>query len=258
MTWPPLNPPPASMAEKTLPQWLRPPFHGASHWTFGVRPNSPPHQTMVLSSRPRSDKSCSNVAIPLSISGNLPAHRLEIILVRIPAAVVDRDIRNAAFDEPPRHEARLAELVFAVAVAQFRFFLGQIEHFRPVAEDHVVSPVFRLRGRRDLRIGGHRLRQRVELVQQFAPVFLVFFGDARSDDAFHRKRRLGRIAARRERLETRTQKPRLVKASLRFRQHDVRRNQSLVAGLVAFRSDTTAPTHGYTSRPPGCRPVCTM
>jgi hypothetical protein len=44
---------------------------GASHMTFGVRPNSPLHQTMVLSSRPRSDKSWSSVAMPLSISGSL-------------------------------------------------------------------------------------------------------------------------------------------------------------------------------------------
>src|ERR1039457_7672645 len=35
-TWPPLNPPPATSTENNLPQCPRPPFHGGTHWTFGV------------------------------------------------------------------------------------------------------------------------------------------------------------------------------------------------------------------------------
>ena len=40
--------PPATSAVNTLPWWLRPPFHGGCQSTFGPRPNSPQHQTMVL------------------------------------------------------------------------------------------------------------------------------------------------------------------------------------------------------------------
>ena len=45
-------------------------FQGAGHCTLGGRPNSPPHQTIVLSSRPRSVRSCNSVASPESISGS--------------------------------------------------------------------------------------------------------------------------------------------------------------------------------------------
>jgi hypothetical protein len=41
------------------------------YWIFGVRPNSPDHQIIVLSNKPLSERSCINAAIPLSISGNL-------------------------------------------------------------------------------------------------------------------------------------------------------------------------------------------
>ena len=53
------------------------------------------HQTIVLSSSPRSARSCSSVAIALSISGSFRAHRREVVLVRVPAFVVDRDERHA-------------------------------------------------------------------------------------------------------------------------------------------------------------------
>src|SRR5262249_38806426 len=57
-TWPPLMPPPASTVDHELAQWSRP-------WLpliFGVRPNSPIHTISVVSSRPLSLRSCSNVA----------------------------------------------------------------------------------------------------------------------------------------------------------------------------------------------------
>ena len=114
--------------------------------TFGVRPNSPLHQTMVLSSSPRWTGRPSKVAIPLSISGSFRRIDLEILLVRVPALVVDRDVGNAVLDQPPRHQARLPERVAAIAVAQFLLFLREVEQFAFVAEDQLVGLLLATRG----------------------------------------------------------------------------------------------------------------
>ena len=165
---------------------------------------------IVLSNSPRSDKSCINVAIPLSISGNCRRIVRKFSLCVSQPPVVDRDIRNAALDQPPRHEARLAKFGSAVTVAQFRFSPGIDRTPSPRRRESCRTPVFRLRSRLDLRIAGYRVRQRVELVQQFAPVLLALFRDAREHHAFHRERRLRRITAGREWFVPRAQKSRLV------------------------------------------------
>ena len=182
---------------------------------------------MVLSSKLRSDKSCSSVASPLSSSGNLRRIVLEILLVRVPAVVVDGDVRNAFFNQPPGGQAGLPELVLAVLGPQFVLLLRQIKNLSPVAQNQVIRLLFGLLGCRQLRIARQGVLQRVQFLQQVTPVFLPLLGDAGRDDAFHRKRRFGRIAARGERFVTRPQKARLGKSSLRLGQHDIRRNQSL-------------------------------
>ena len=81
-------------AEKTWPQWPRPPFHGASQCTLGVRPNSPPHQTMVLRAGRARTGPASSVARPLSSSGSFCRIDREVLLVRVPALIVDGDVRH--------------------------------------------------------------------------------------------------------------------------------------------------------------------
>ena len=124
------------------------------------------------------------------------AHGLEILLVRVPAAlVVDGDVRNAAFDQPPRHQARLPEGVAAVTISQLVFLLRQIEHLARVAQDQVIGLFFSLGGGGQFRIARQDMGQRVQLVQQLAPLLLPLVGNALRHHAFHREGRFGGIAA---------------------------------------------------------------
>ena len=203
--------------------------------TFGVLPNSPPHHTIVFSNSPRSARSCRRVAIPLSISGNSSPHGLEIIFVRVPAAlVVNGDIRDAAFDQPPRHQARLPKRVLAITLSQVALFLRQIEHLARVAQDQVISLFSACAEAASSRIARHGMGQRVQLVQQLAPLALAEFGNFLADHAFHRERCFRWIAPGGKRLEARPQKPRLGKTPLWFGQHNVRRNQPAIIRVVAL------------------------
>ncbi len=76
--------------------------------------------------------------------------------------------------------------------------------------------------------------QRVDVVQQVAAGFLTLEGDAFGDDAFDDE--LGRrgVAAGGERLVARAQEPGFGEPALRLGQHDVGRDQPLVAGVVAL------------------------
>ncbi len=168
--------------------------------------------------------------MPLSISGTRRRMVWKLLLVRVPAAfVVDGDVRNAAFDQPARHQAGLAESVAAVTVAQFVLLLRQIEHLAGIAQDQVVSLLLTLGGGGQFGVAGQDVGQRVQLVQQLAPAragagsempWLTTPSTANG--------RSGRIAARGEGLIARTQEAGLGKASLRLGQHDVRRNQSAI------------------------------
>ena len=60
-------------------------------------------------------------------------------LVGIPAGVVERDIRNAVFDEPPCDEQRLPDCRSAVAVARLGGLEGKVEHLRGVALGDAAS-----------------------------------------------------------------------------------------------------------------------
>ena len=76
--------------------------------------------------------------------------------------------------------------------------------------------------------------QGVQLVQQIAPGLLPLFGDALGDDSFHHEWLLGRITAGGEGLAPRSEETRFGKTPLQLGQHDIRRNQPLVARVVAF------------------------
>ena len=103
-------PPPASSANIACGQWSRP----ALGLIFGVRPNSPVTNTEVESSKPRCDRFVSRADRPSSSSGSsFVLERLEILAVRVPAAVSDRDEPHARFDQPRGQQAALAERVFA-------------------------------------------------------------------------------------------------------------------------------------------------
>ena len=64
----------------------------------------------------------------------LAAHGLEMLLVRVPALVVDGDVRDAVFDQPPRHQAGLSKPVSPVSIPKFGAFLRQIKQLAGVAE----------------------------------------------------------------------------------------------------------------------------
>ena len=126
-------PPPASTHDQAFGKWSRP--RGVVD--RGVRPNSPIHRIVVLSSRPRSSSSVMSVAQPASSSRRQTFHAAEVVGVRVPAeSVAERDFdeRHAALDEPAGEQAALAEQARSVAAADFVRFVGQVErgpHFGP-------------------------------------------------------------------------------------------------------------------------------
>ena len=200
-----------------------------------MRPNSPLHQTMVLSSRPRSARSCKQRRHAFVHLRQFPAHGLEMLLVRVPALVVDGDVGDAALDQPPRHQAGLAEGVAAVTVAQVVLLLRQVEDLAGVAEDQVVGLLLGL-------LGGGQLRDRPAWPVPACPACgATRAGPAAAasempcgHDAFDGKPALRRVAAGGKRLVARPEEPRLGEPPLQLRQHDVRRNQPLVAGVVSL------------------------
>ena len=184
----------------------------------------------------------------------LPAHDLEVFLVGVPSRIINGDIRNATFNQPPRDQAGLAEFGAAIAIAHFGFFLREIEYFRAVAQDHVVGHVLRLSGGDNLRVSRQILRERIQLMQQFAPLVLVLRGDARSNDTLNGERRLRGIATGGKGTEPRTQKAGLVKTALGFGENDVGRNQSFVPGVVALEQGSHRPGAGINHAAAGLPP----
>ena len=74
--------------------------------------------------------------------------RLEIVLVRVPAAVGDRDEPHAGFDQAAGQQAALAEAITAVGVAELVVFLVDLKRFlRLRSDDHVEGgPVVLVQG----------------------------------------------------------------------------------------------------------------
>ena len=114
--------------------WSRPsPFSD-----IGVRPNSPPQITSVLSSRPRAFQVRSRPAIGLSMTGTARPWFCSILRVRVPLAagpVIELHEAHAALDQPPGQQAIAAEggrLLVVEAVESLRRLglLGQVHGFR--------------------------------------------------------------------------------------------------------------------------------
>ena len=133
MTWPFLMPPPAIHMVKPHGLWSRPlPFS-----LNGVRPNSPPHTTSVLSSSPRAFRSVSRPAIGLSVSWQRRVWLPVQVRVRVPSAAaagIQFDETDAALHQPPRQQAVGAELrrdlvIHAVEFARGLRFLGEVHRF---------------------------------------------------------------------------------------------------------------------------------
>ncbi len=165
-----------------------------------------------------------------------------MLLVRVPAAVVDGDVGHAALDQTPRDQAglaepgecRLAPRHVAVPASQRRILLRQIEHLGAVAQDHVVGLLLRFVEGRQVRVAFGAAAEGVELAEQVAAILLLLVGDALGDDAFHHEPGLRRIAAGGEGFVSRPQETGLGEPPLRLGQHDVGREQALVAGVVAL------------------------
>ena len=199
---------------------------------------------MVLESRPRVDEVLQQRGQALVQFRQLAPHGREVLLVRVPALVVDGDVGNAALDQSPGHQARLAEGVAAVAVAKVVFLLRQIEHLAGVAQDQVVGLLLRVFVGGELGVAGQGMAERVELFQQVAAVLLPLVGDALGHDAFDGEPLLGRIAAGGEGLVAGAQEAGLGEPPLRLGEHDVRRQQSAVTGLVASEQRDHGPGAG--------------
>ena len=162
----------------------------------------------------------------------LAAHRLEVFLVRVPTLAVDGDIGHAALDQPPGQQARLSERVAAVSLAQVVFFLGEVEHLARVAEDQVVGLV----------LGRAESARRASSGLAWTNVSRFAKSSRRpccrwsempwATTPSTTNRGLGRVAAGGKRLVAKAQEAGLGEAPLRFGHHDIRRHQSLVAGIV--------------------------
>ncbi len=73
------------------------------------------------------------------LNGQPLHHDLEVLLVSVPAAVIDRDVRHARAHQPTRHRAGLPESIAPVTLSEFVLLLRQVEELPGVAEDHVVG-----------------------------------------------------------------------------------------------------------------------
>ena len=155
-------------------------------------------------------------------------------LVRIPALVVDGDVGDAALHQPARHQAGLPEGVAAVALPQVVLFLREVEDLARVAQDQLVGLALGVGGGGELRVGRERVGQRVEAGEVFAPRLLPLVGDALRHHAFDGEARLAGVAAGGEGLVARAEEAGFGEAALRLGEHDVGRNQPLVAGVVAL------------------------
>ena len=97
--------------------------------------------------------------------GQLAVHRLKVLLVSVPALVVDGDVGHAFFNESARHEAALAEGVATVGITNLLIFKGEIEELAGVAEDHLVGLLLRVRDGFQRGVSGQGSAERVEAAE---------------------------------------------------------------------------------------------
>ena len=165
----------------------------------------------------------------------LPAHDLEVLLVRVPALVVDRDVGHAVFDQPPRHQAGLPERVAAVAVAQVVLLLRQIEHLAGVAEDQFVGLFLGFWPSAVSEASSFRACPKVSsLWSRSRRSRCCCVGDALGDDALDGEPALGRIAAGGERFVARCPGSRPPRSAPAARSTRCRAESAAVAGVVAL------------------------
>ena len=105
---------------------------------------------------------------PLVQFGEHAAHGLEMLLVRIPTVVVDRHVADTFFDQPARHQARLAEGRATVLLAQVVRSPGTDQRpcrHRPESDR---TPRSRTSAAPPVGIALHGVRQRIQIAQQVA------------------------------------------------------------------------------------------
>ena len=123
------------MAKPALAQWSRP----LAALICGVRPKSVSQTTSVDVEQAalfQVDQELRQALIDARHQAVFQA--LEVVLVRVPAAVGDGDEPHAGFDQPAGQQAALAELVLAVGLAELGVFLREVERaLRFRRGDHV-------------------------------------------------------------------------------------------------------------------------
>ena len=80
---------------------------------MGVRPNSPPQMTSVLSSRPRCFRSLTRAAQGLIGVAAVLLQVLHQVAVLVPGLVEELDEAHAVLDQPPGQQAVVGERRFA-------------------------------------------------------------------------------------------------------------------------------------------------
>ena len=139
------------------------------------------------------------------------------------------------------------------------FSSRQVEHLAGVAENQVVglllAPVELLEAAGS---PGMALPSVSSVVEQLAAARAGARRRCPGDDALDRERLLVGIAAGGERLVALSQEARLGEPALRLGQHDVGRDQPLVAVVVALEQRDHGARRRDRPAGPGLRPVCTM
>jgi len=92
----------------------------------------------------------------------LAVHDLKVLLVRVPALVVDGDEGDAFFDKPPCHETALTKGVASIAVTHFLLFLAKVEELPSIPEDEFIGLLFGIDDGFQRRAFGAHRQQRVD------------------------------------------------------------------------------------------------
>jgi hypothetical protein len=91
----------------------------------------------------------------------LAVHDLEVLLVRVPAFVVDGDERHAFFDETPCHEAGLTKRIATIALTHLLLLLAEIEELASVTQNEFIGLLFGIDDGFQRRIARQRTPPRV-------------------------------------------------------------------------------------------------
>ena len=172
--------------------------------------------------------------MPLSSGGTSVLQGRKIVVMRIPASMIDADERDAVLRQPPGHQAALAEPIAAIAIPQLVFLSRQVEGLFRVAQDHPVGFLVQRVGRRKTD-SCPSVWPASRWTQQSVSPLQAFLGHAagRRDVIDREPRGIG-VPTGVETLVLLSEESRLGIPPDGFRDGDIWREIALVAGVVTF------------------------